>query len=89
MLQKQHFLSRQNGTARKKVVVDFVLDLRPKTLKLVASLSKEIAATQLLWTFLEFSGEGKGPTVCEACMSSLGACITQTIVAHSTARGII
>jgi uncharacterized OsmC-like protein len=36
----------------------------------------------------EFSGEGKGPTVCEACMSSLGACITQTIVAHSTARGI-
>ena len=88
MLQKQHFLSRQNGTARKKVVVDFVLDLRPKTLKLVASLSKEIAATQLLWTFLEFSGEGKGPTVCEACMSSLGACITQTIVAHATARGI-
>jgi uncharacterized OsmC-like protein len=36
----------------------------------------------------EFSGEGKGPTVCEACMSSLGACITQTIVAHATARGI-
>lgn len=37
----------------------------------------------------QFSGEGKGPTVCEACMSSLGACITQTIVAHATARGII
>ena len=36
----------------------------------------------------EFSGEGKGPTVCETCMSSLGACITQTIVAHATARGI-
>src|SRR5262245_17978096 len=36
----------------------------------------------------EFSGEDKGPTVCEACMSSLGACITQTIVAHATARGI-
>ena len=36
----------------------------------------------------EFSGEGKGPTVCEACMSSLGACITQTIVAHATARRI-
>ena len=36
----------------------------------------------------EFSGEGKGPTICEACMSSLGACITQTIVAHATARGI-
>ncbi|HET7148560.1 MAG TPA: OsmC family protein [Candidatus Nitrosopolaris sp.] len=36
----------------------------------------------------QFSGEGKGPTVCEACMSSLGACITQTIVAHATARGI-
>jgi uncharacterized OsmC-like protein len=36
----------------------------------------------------EFSGEGNGPTVCEVCMSSLGACITQTIVAHATARGI-
>jgi uncharacterized OsmC-like protein len=36
----------------------------------------------------QFSGEGKGPTVCEACMSSLGACVTQTIVAHATARGI-
>jgi uncharacterized OsmC-like protein len=36
----------------------------------------------------EFSGEGKGPTVCEACMSSLGACVTQTILAHATARGI-
>ena len=36
----------------------------------------------------QFSGEGKGPTVCEGCMSSLGACITQTIVAHATARGI-
>jgi uncharacterized OsmC-like protein len=36
----------------------------------------------------QFSGEGKGPTVCEACMSSLGACVTQTTVAHATARGI-
>jgi len=33
-------------------------------------------------------GEGKGPTVCEACMSSLGACLTQTITTHATARGI-
>lgn len=36
----------------------------------------------------QFSGEGRGPTVCEGCMSSLGACITQTIVAHATARRI-
>jgi uncharacterized OsmC-like protein len=36
----------------------------------------------------QFTGEDKGPTVCEGCMSSLGACITQTIVAHATARGI-
>jgi uncharacterized OsmC-like protein len=36
----------------------------------------------------QFSGEGKGPLVCEGCMSSLGACITQTIVMHATARGI-
>jgi uncharacterized OsmC-like protein len=36
----------------------------------------------------QFSGEGKGPTVCESCMAGLGACITQTIVAHSTGMGI-
>ena len=34
---KANFLSRQNGTVRKKVVVDFVLDLQPKTLKLVVN----------------------------------------------------
>jgi uncharacterized OsmC-like protein len=34
------------------------------------------------------SQEGIGPTVCEGCMSSLAACLTQTIVAHATSRGI-
>jgi uncharacterized OsmC-like protein len=36
----------------------------------------------------ELSGEGRGPTVCESCMGSLAACLTQTIVAHATSRGI-
>ncbi len=36
----------------------------------------------------QFSGEGKGPTVCENCMASLGACISQTIIAHATAMGV-
>ena len=36
----------------------------------------------------QLSGEGRGPTVCESCMGSLAACLTQTIVAHATARGI-
>lgn len=36
----------------------------------------------------ELSGEGRGPTVCEVCMGSLAACLTQTIVAHATSRGI-
>ena len=36
----------------------------------------------------QLSGEGRGPTVCEACMGSLAACLTQTIVAHATSRGI-
>jgi uncharacterized OsmC-like protein len=36
----------------------------------------------------QFSGKGKGPTVCEACMGALGACLTQTIAGHATARGI-
>ena len=36
----------------------------------------------------QFSGEGKGLTVCEYCMGSLAACLAQTIVAHATSRGI-
>jgi uncharacterized OsmC-like protein len=37
----------------------------------------------------QLSGEGRGPTVCEACMGSLAACLTQTIVAHASSRGIM
>jgi uncharacterized OsmC-like protein len=36
----------------------------------------------------QLSGQGKGLTVCEYCMGSLAACLTQTIVAHATSRGI-
>ena len=36
----------------------------------------------------QFSGQGRGPTVCEACMGALGACLTQTIAGHATSRGI-
>jgi hypothetical protein len=35
----------------------------------------------------QISGEGRGPTVCEGCMGSLAAFLTQTIVAHATSRG--
>lgn len=37
---------------------------------------------------IQFSGKGTGPTVCEACMGALGACLAQTIVGHATSRGI-
>ena len=36
----------------------------------------------------QLSGEGQGATVCENCMGSLGACLTQTIVTHAISRGI-
>ena len=36
----------------------------------------------------QLSGEGRGPTVCEGCMGALAACLTQTMVAHATSRGI-
>ena len=36
----------------------------------------------------QLSGEGQGPTVCEGCMGALAACLTQTMVAHATSRGI-
>ena len=37
----------------------------------------------------QLSGEDKGPTVCEGCMGSLAACLTQTIVAHASSRGVM
>ncbi|MFL6320653.1 MAG: OsmC family protein [Nitrososphaeraceae archaeon] len=37
---------------------------------------------------LPLRGEGSGLTVCEYCMGSLAACLTQTIVAHATSRSI-
>jgi uncharacterized OsmC-like protein len=36
----------------------------------------------------QLSGEGHGPTVCENCMGSLAACLTQTIVVHAVFRDI-
>jgi uncharacterized OsmC-like protein len=36
----------------------------------------------------QLSGQESGPTVCEGCMGALAACLTQTIVAHATSRGI-
>jgi uncharacterized OsmC-like protein len=37
---------------------------------------------------VQLLGDGKGPTVCEGCMSALAACLTQTMVAHGTSKGI-
>jgi uncharacterized OsmC-like protein len=37
----------------------------------------------------QLSGKDRGPTVCEVCMGSLAACLTQTIVAHASSRGIM
>jgi uncharacterized OsmC-like protein len=37
---------------------------------------------------VQLLGEGRGPTVCEGCMGALAACLTQTMVAHATSRGI-
>lgn len=36
----------------------------------------------------QLAGQDLGPTVCENCMGSLAACLTQTIVIHATAMGI-
>ena len=36
----------------------------------------------------QLSGQGSGPTVCEGCMGALAACLTQTMVAHATSRGM-
>jgi len=36
----------------------------------------------------QLSGQESGPTVCEGCMGALAACLTQTMVAHATSRGI-
>src|SRR5918999_5029292 len=37
---------------------------------------------------VQMAGEERGPTVCEGCMGALAACLTQTMVAHATSRGM-
>lgn len=33
-------------------------------------------------------GKSDGPTVCEMCMASIGSCVSQTIIAYATMKGI-
>ena len=80
-------MSKQNGGVKMEVIMeDIMLDRHAKIFSSGAKQSKEIIAIQWSLTFLHSFQEC--PTVCEGCMSSLGACITQTIVAHATARRI-
>jgi uncharacterized OsmC-like protein len=37
---------------------------------------------------VQLLGDGMGPTVCEGCVGALAACLTQTMVAHDTSKGI-
>ena len=89
MLQKQHFLSRQSGTPRREDDGGFCVRSSAKDFQIGGQcVQRNSSYTTLIDFPPQFSGEGRGPTVCETCMSSLGSCITQTIVAHATARGI-
>ncbi len=60
-----------------------------RTLKLVANRSKEIILIRWSLISLQNSREkAKVPQYVKPVCLALGACITQTIVAHATARGI-
>jgi hypothetical protein len=81
--QKQPFLQNQNGMAA------LALHLAPKAFVLVAKNIERNTEYKMQYDFPnQMSGEGRGLTVCEYCMGSLAACLTQTIIAHATSRGI-
>ena len=88
MLQKQNFLSRQNGRCEDEGESGgFYVRLSCKDFQFGGQTIQRNKSYAMVFDFPpQFSGEGKGPTVCEGCMSSLGACITQTIVAHATCK---
>ena len=65
-----------------------VLRLAPKHFVLVQNIEKNTEYRMRYDFPNQLSGEGRGPTVCEVCMGNLAACLTQTIVAHATSRGI-
>ena len=66
-----------------------VLHLAPKASVLSSQNVERDTEYKMQYDFPnQFSGEGRGLTVCEYCMGSLAACLTQTIVAHATSRSI-
>jgi uncharacterized OsmC-like protein len=52
---------------------------------LISASTSELSASDFPQ---EMGGSSSAPSVCEICLGALGSCITQTIVAHATARGI-
>lgn len=67
----------------------FHIESRCKSIKMGENRSDRASINTIVHDFPpQFSGKDSGPTVCETCMASLGACITQTIVMHASAMGI-
>jgi uncharacterized OsmC-like protein len=67
----------------------FSVTSRSKELRVGNTSTPRSREYETIFDFPEqFSGQGQGPTVCENCMGSLAACLTQTIVAHATSMGI-
>jgi uncharacterized OsmC-like protein len=60
-----------------------------KSIKMGSNEVTRESISQIIHGFpTQFSGGNIGPTVCESCMASLGACMIQTIVLHASAMGI-
>jgi uncharacterized OsmC-like protein len=67
----------------------FRVTSRCKDFRMGGKTIQRINEHKMVYDFPEqMSGEGQGATVCENCMGSLAACLTQTIVAHAISRGI-
>ena len=88
-MSEQPEMAKTTFLVKSEWIGGFRVTSRCKDFRIGGQTIQRTGEHQMVYDFPEqLSGEGQGATVCENCMGSLGACLTQTIVAHAISRGI-
>ena len=89
MMKNQPEMAKATFSVKSEWNGGFGVTSRCKDFRMGGQTIQRISEHKMIYDFPEqMSGEGQGATVCENCMGSLAACLTQTIVAHAISRGI-
>ena len=84
MMKNQPEMAKATFSVKSEWNGSFAVTSRCKDFRMGGQTIQRICEHKMVYDFPEqLSGEGQGATVCENCMGSLAACLTQTIVAHA------